>query len=120
MRLRGLTFEAMLKQEVGWFDQPSNGTGALCSKLSTESAAVQGASGQRIGLTFQSISTIILSIILSIYYEWRLGLVGMSFIPFILVVTYLQGLLYANETFNYHQSLETSTKVCVHIWNNKK
>ncbi|XP_051171698.1 ATP-dependent translocase ABCB1 [Leptopilina boulardi] len=113
MRLRGLTFEAMLKQEVGWFDQPSNGTGALCSKLSTESAAVQGASGQRIGLTFQSISTIILSIILSIYYEWRLGLVGMSFIPFILVVTYLQGLLYANETFNYHQSLETSTKIAV-------
>lgn len=113
MRLRGLTFEAILKQEVGWFDQTANGTGALCSKLSTEAASVQGASGQRIGLTFQSISTIILSIILSIYYEWRLGLVGMSFIPFILVVTYLQGKLYANETFNYHQSLQTSTKIAV-------
>ena len=105
----------MLRQEIGWFDDPANGTGALCSKLSTESAAVQGASGQRIGTIIQSISTIILAITLSIYYEWRLGLVGMSFIPLILVVTYLQGLVLTNETFNYHQNLENSTKVLLLI-----
>ena len=111
MRLRGLIFETMLRQEVGWFDNPSNGTGALCSKLSTDAAAVQGATGQRIGTMIQSCSTIVLSVGLSIYYEWRLGLVGTAFIPLILVTTYLQSLMSRKETFNYHKDLEASTKV---------
>lgn len=114
MRLRSLLFGAMLRQEVGWYDEPSNGTGALCSKLSTEAAAVQGAIGQRIGTIIQSCSTICLSIGLAMYYEWRLGLVGMAFIPLIMIVTYIQGLLFRNETLNYHTSLESSTKVRVY------
>ncbi|XP_031781202.1 ATP-dependent translocase ABCB1 isoform X2 [Nasonia vitripennis] len=113
MRLRSLLFEAMLRQEVGWYDEPSNGTGALCSKLSTEAAAVQGAIGQRIGTIIQSCSTICLSIALAMYYEWRLGLVGMAFIPLIMIVTYVQGLLFRKETLNYHTSLESSTKIAV-------
>lgn len=112
LRLRALLFEAMMRQEVGWYDEPANGTGALCAKLSTETAAVQGAIGQRIGTIIQSSGTISLSIGLAIYYEWRLGLVGMAFIPLIMIVTYVQGLLFKKETLNYHNSLESSTKVC--------
>lgn len=32
----------MLKQEIAWFDDKRNGTGTLCSRLSTDAAAVQG------------------------------------------------------------------------------
>lgn len=32
----------MLKQEIAWFDDKSNGTGTLCARLSTDAAAVQG------------------------------------------------------------------------------
>ena len=113
MRLRGLIFKTMLRQEIGWFDNPSNGTGALCSKLSTDAVAIQGATGQRIGTLIQSSSTIVLSIALSFYYEWRLGLVGTAFIPLILVTTYLQNLMYRKEMFNYHRNLEASTKVYI-------
>lgn len=111
MRLRGLIFKTMLHQEIGWFDNPSNGTGALCSKLSADAAAVQGATGQRIGTIIQSTSTIILSMALSIYYEWRLGLLGTIFVPLILVTTYLQNLMYKQESCNHHKDLESSTKV---------
>lgn len=106
-----MIFQAILRQEIGWFDNPMNGTGALCSKLSTEVAAVKGATGQRIGIIVQSYSTIVLSIALSIYYEWRLGLLGTAFIPFILIAKNLQNLMYKEETWNYHKSLENSTKV---------
>lgn len=111
MRLRCLAFGAMLRQEIGWYDEPANGTGALCSKLSTEAAAVQGAIGQRIGTIIQSCSTIGLSVGLAMYYEWRIGFLGMAFIPLIMSVTYIQGLLFRKETLNYHTSLESSTKV---------
>ena len=43
-RMRKLTFEAMLRQEMGWFDDPANSTGALCSRLSGDAGALQGVS----------------------------------------------------------------------------
>lgn len=43
-RLRKLLFEKMLHQEVGFFDDKNNSTGALCARLSGEAAAVQGVS----------------------------------------------------------------------------
>ena len=42
LRMRKLTFEAMLKQEIGWFDLPQNSTGALCARISSDAAAIQG------------------------------------------------------------------------------
>lgn len=42
MRLRKMAFAAMLQQEIGWFDLPENSTGALCARLSTDAANVQG------------------------------------------------------------------------------
>ena len=45
LRMRKLAFEAMLRQEMVWFDHPSNNTGALCSRLSADAAAIQGVSG---------------------------------------------------------------------------
>lgn len=35
------TFEAMLKQECGWFDDPKNSVGALASRLSGDAANLQ-------------------------------------------------------------------------------
>ena len=32
---KAFTLQAMLKQEMGWYDQEKNNTGALCARLST-------------------------------------------------------------------------------------
>ncbi len=42
LRLRKLSFAAMLNQEMGWFDDPSRSIGALCSRLSGDAASVNG------------------------------------------------------------------------------
>lgn len=44
MRVRSLLFETMLKQEMGWFDKKENGVGALCTRLSVDTAYIQGVS----------------------------------------------------------------------------
>lgn len=41
-RLRKRTFGAIMRQEMAWHDDKEHGTGALCSLLSGEAAAVQG------------------------------------------------------------------------------
>lgn len=42
MRLRRRAFSTMLIQEMAWFDDEKNSSGSLCSRLSTDAAAVQG------------------------------------------------------------------------------
>ena len=43
-RLRSMMFRALLRQEVAYFDDEKNSTGALCTRLSTEASIVQGVS----------------------------------------------------------------------------
>jgi len=45
-RLRVAAFSAMLRQEVGWFDDERNSVGTLCARLSGDAASVQGVSKQ--------------------------------------------------------------------------
>ena len=37
-----MSFKAMIRQEIGFFDMKANGTGILCSKLATEGEKYEG------------------------------------------------------------------------------
>lgn len=113
MRLRGEMFEAMVRQEVAWFDEKSNSSGSLCARLSGDASSVQGATGQRVGIVLQSIATIGLGVGLAIYYEWRLGLVTLCFTPIIILAQYFFWRIARGETLNSQKSLEKSTKLAV-------
>ena len=41
-RLRSLSFKAMLRQEIGWYDEERNSTGALTTRLANDAGQVQG------------------------------------------------------------------------------
>lgn len=43
-RVRARAFKAYLRQDVHYFDDPKNSTGALTTRLSVESSAIQGVS----------------------------------------------------------------------------
>lgn len=108
----------MLRQEIAWYDDKRNGTGTLCSRLSTDAAAVQGATGQRIGTVLSSISTMALGIGIGMYYEWRLGLVALAFTPFLLVSQYLEIKYTDQQNMGNSKALERSTKVAVEVVSN--
>ena len=48
-------FRAILRQEMGYFDDHLNSTGALTTRLATDASKVQGATGIRIGTVIQSV-----------------------------------------------------------------
>lgn len=52
-RVRVLMFKALLRQEVGWYDEERNNSGVLTSKLSTDALAVKGQFGDTMGLLTQ-------------------------------------------------------------------
>uniref|UniRef100_A0A9J7YGP4 ATP-binding cassette, sub-family B (MDR/TAP), member 11a n=1 Tax=Cyprinus carpio carpio TaxID=630221 RepID=A0A9J7YGP4_CYPCA len=82
-RLRKVGFQAMLKQEIGWFDNPINSPGALTTRLATDASMVQGATGSQIGMIVNSLTNIGASFIIAYYFSWKLSLVVTCFLPLI-------------------------------------
>ncbi|TDH06909.1 hypothetical protein EPR50_G00118420 [Perca flavescens] len=82
-RLRKVGFQAMLRQEIGWFDDPRNSPGALTTRLATDASMVQGATGCQIGMIVNSLTSIGASFIIAFYFSWKLTLVIMCFLPLI-------------------------------------
>lgn len=57
--------------------------GAICARLSGDTAEVQGATGLRIGLILQGISSVVIGFILAMSYSWKLTLVATVFLPLV-------------------------------------
>ncbi|XP_059052240.1 ATP-dependent translocase ABCB1-like [Achroia grisella] len=117
-RLRKLMFEKLLRQEIAYYDDKNNSTGALCARLAGEAAAVQGATGQRIGTVLQAIGSLILALILSLYYEWRVGLVACAFVPLMACIVYKEGRMMNAESFGNAKIMESSSKLAVEAVSN--
>uniref|UniRef100_A0A671SHP2 Bile salt export pump-like n=1 Tax=Sinocyclocheilus anshuiensis TaxID=1608454 RepID=A0A671SHP2_9TELE len=82
-RLRKVGFQAILKQETSWFDNPINSPGALTTRLATDASMVQGATGSQIGMIVNSLTNIGASFIIAYYFSWKLSLVVTCFLPLI-------------------------------------
>ena len=53
-RIRALGFKSMLRQQMAYFDDHMNSTGALTTRLATDASKVQGITGVRLGSIIQS------------------------------------------------------------------
>ncbi|CAH1643412.1 unnamed protein product [Spodoptera littoralis] len=112
-RLRLMMFSKMLEMDIGFYDDKDNATGALCARLSGEAAAVQGATGQRIGTVVQAVGTFGFALVLSLIFEWRVGLVALTFVPIIIFVLYKEGRMTYIATSGTVKVMETSSKIAV-------
>ncbi|CAF0842431.1 unnamed protein product [Adineta steineri] len=59
-----------LRQDISYFDDPNNNTGALCTHLSTEASAVQCATGIRLGILLQSFCSLAGGLIIGFIFSW--------------------------------------------------
>ncbi|KAM6151996.1 ATP-binding cassette sub-family B member 5 [Erethizon dorsatum] len=81
MRLRHLAFRAMLYQDIAWFDDKENSTGALTTTLATDIAQIQGATSSRVGVLTQNATNMGLSVIISLIYGWEMTLLILIIAP---------------------------------------
>ncbi|CAH1967884.1 unnamed protein product [Acanthoscelides obtectus] len=118
LRIRRKTFHAMLKQEMAWYDKKQHSVGALCAKLSGDAASVQGAAGVQIGALLNFISTLLISCIFSLYKNWKLALLLLSFAPLILFSIYFEQKSLQSDAKKNQSMLEKSSKITVEAISN--
>ena len=117
-RVRHMMFEAMLQQDIGWFDEEKNSTGALCSRLSSSAEAVSGATGSKVGQAVGGVATLFISTGLALYYDWKLGLVTSIFTPFLIVSILFQMRMMTKDSGVKSEAFQKSAKVAVESINN--
>ncbi|CAF1492249.1 unnamed protein product [Adineta ricciae] len=81
-RLRMKSFAYILRQEVAWFDKSENNTGSLCARLSADAMAVQSLTNVRLGLLIESLSLLLVALIIGLIFSWQLTLMVFGLILF--------------------------------------
>uniref|UniRef100_A0A8C3A5P2 Bile salt export pump n=1 Tax=Cyclopterus lumpus TaxID=8103 RepID=A0A8C3A5P2_CYCLU len=117
-RLRRLGFQAMLGQEIGWFDDHKNSAGALTTRLATDASQVQGATGSQIGMIVNSLTNIGVAIIMSFFFSWKLTLLILCFLPFIALSGGFQAKMLTGFAKQDKQAMETAGQISGEALNN--
>ncbi|CAF3338444.1 unnamed protein product [Rotaria socialis] len=91
LRMRLRTFQAMLRQDMSWFDEETNSVGSLITRLSTDTAALKGLTGVRLNALVSSLGALIFTLVVALMAGWKLTLVVLCFTPLLIFSGYLQG-----------------------------
>ncbi|CAH1798731.1 unnamed protein product [Owenia fusiformis] len=120
MRLRQMAFKAILRQEIGWYDDHNNNTGALCTRLATDASQVQGATGVRIGMMIQNISSMGTAIIIAFVFGWQLTLVILGCVPLIAIAGAIQMRVLTGHANRDNEALEGAGKIAIETVENMR
>ncbi|KAI8620681.1 putative ABC transporter protein, partial [Chytriomyces sp. MP71] len=89
-RLRVLTFQALLRQEVGYFDDESHSLGALTSRLAVDAAKVGDLVTKVWADATQLVVTGVTGLTIGFVYSWQLTLIILIIAPFSIISSYYE------------------------------
>lgn len=107
-RARDGAFRRFLRQDIAFFDEDENSTGALTSFLSTEATHLSSISGATLGTLLSCSTTLIVAIVVSLSIGWKLALVCMCALPVILGTGFFRFWILAKFTATAQKHYEKS------------
>lgn len=91
-RVRRMMFSAMLRNEVGWFDEEENSADTLSMRLANDATFVRAAFSNRLSIFIQDSAAIIVAVLIGMLLYWRLALVALATLPVLTVSAIAQKL----------------------------
>ncbi|KAG0312663.1 Multidrug resistance protein 1, partial [Podila horticola] len=89
-KMRFLSYKAILSQEMAFFDRPENSTGALTSRLATDSQQMFDMVSQVMITTVASLATVACGLGFSFAATWQMTLIILAAVPVIGIGQYLE------------------------------
>ncbi|VYS69496.1 unnamed protein product [Arabidopsis thaliana] len=89
-RIRSLSFDRVLHQDISWFDDTKNSSGVIGARLSTDASTVKSIVGDALGLIMQNMATIIGAFIIAFTANWLLALMALLVAPVMFIQGYYQ------------------------------
>mmetsp|Transcript_15434 Transcript_15434/g.32636 ORF Transcript_15434/g.32636 Transcript_15434/m.32636 type:complete len:1373 (-) Transcript_15434:205-4323(-) len=89
-KLRNLSFSAMMKRSMGWFDLPDNTTGELTTILGADIEAVEGLTGLPLGHRVRVLTSLVTGVVIALVYSLEIGLVAIACVPLIMIAGAIQ------------------------------
>ncbi|KAL5577097.1 hypothetical protein UlMin_018796 [Ulmus minor] len=89
-RIRSLTFEKVVHQEISWFDDPANSSGAVGARLSSDASTMRSLVGDALALTVQNLATIVSGLVIAFTANWILAFIILAVSPIMVFQGYLQ------------------------------
>ncbi|XP_054636825.1 ATP-dependent translocase ABCB1-like [Dunckerocampus dactyliophorus] len=111
MKLRLASFKALMRQELGWFDDPRNSVGVLTTRLTSDTAQVQGVTGLCLATMVQNIANMGTGLILAFVYGWELTLLILVTVPVMIVAGAFKIKFITGQAVEEKKELEKSGKI---------
>ncbi|KAF7829207.1 ABC transporter B family member 2-like [Senna tora] len=84
LRVREIMFSAILKNEIGWFDETNNTSSMLSSRLETDATLLRTIVVDRSTILLQNVGLVVASFIIAFILNWRITLVVLATYPLII------------------------------------
>ncbi|KAF9663718.1 hypothetical protein SADUNF_Sadunf17G0081200 [Salix dunnii] len=104
-RVRRMMLAAILKNEVGWFDEEEHNSSLVAARLATDAADVKSAIAERISVILQNMTSLLTSFIVAFIVEWRVSLLILATFPLLVLANFAQQLSlkgFAGDTAKAH------------------
>ena len=80
-----ITVAAMLRNEVGWFDEEDNSADTLSMRLANDATFVRAAFSNRLSIFIQDSAAVVVAVLIGMLLGWRLALVALATLPVLTV-----------------------------------
>ncbi|CAK9173411.1 unnamed protein product [Ilex paraguariensis] len=84
LRVREMMFSAILRNEIGWFDDTNNTSSMLASRLESDATLLRTVVVDRTTILLQNVGLVVTAFIIAFILNWRLTLVVMATYPLII------------------------------------
>ncbi|CAA6658776.1 unnamed protein product [Spirodela intermedia] len=104
-RVRRMMLAAILRNEVGWFDEEEHNSTLVAARLATDATDVKSAIADRISVILQNMTSLLISFIVGFVIEWRISLLILATFPLLVLANFAQQLSlkgFAGDTAKAH------------------
>ncbi|PPS01080.1 hypothetical protein GOBAR_AA19584 [Gossypium barbadense] len=84
LRVREVMFSAILRNEIGWFDDPNNASSMLASHLESDATFLKGVVVDRTSILIQNLGLVVAAFTIAFILNWRITLVILATFPLII------------------------------------